>query len=362
MAKKSIVLLKNEKALLPLNKAQKKIAVIGALAEEKTSPLGSWRIGSDDGTAISVLEGLKAYNADFTYAKGADLITEPANFVFEVKINETDKSGFEEAIALAKSSEVVLLVLGEHGFQSGEGRSRTVLGLPGVQQELLEAVYAVNQNVVLVLMNGRPLTIPWAAENVPAILETWQLGSQSGHAIAQVLFGDYNPAGKLPMTFPRSLGQIPIYYNHFSTGRPYNTGNVFWSHYSDESNDPLYPFGHGLSYTKFEYSDLKIDAADPHHVKVSVTVKNTGKVKGEEVTQLYIHDKAASVTRPVKELKGFNKFELAAGAIKTIEFTLTDKELGFFDNQGNFIVEPGDFDIMVGTSSKEGLSGEFTIK
>ena len=219
IAKKSIVLLKNENNLLPLKKDQPSIAVIGALANDKTSPLGSWRIGSDDSTAISVLEGLTNAGVNFSYAKGADVSVGPVDFTKEVAVNETDKSGFAEAVALARRSDVVVMVLGEHGFQSGEGRSRTQLDLPGVQQELLEAVQAVNKNIVLVLMNGRPLAITWAAENVPAIVEAWQLGTQTGNAIAEVLFGDYNPGGKLPISFPRSVGQVPIYYNYYNTDR-----------------------------------------------------------------------------------------------------------------------------------------------
>jgi beta-glucosidase len=361
MAKKSIVLLRNAilpgktTTLLPLGKNQKRIAVIGALANDKNSPLGSWRIGSDDSSAVSFLEGLKKYTPQFTYAKGADLIIGPASFANEVKINETDKSEFKAAIDLAKKSEVVIMVLGEHGFQSGEGRSRTRLDLPGVQQELLEEVYKVNKNIILVLMNGRPLAITWADKHIPAILETWQLGSQTGNAIAQVLFGDYNPAGKLPMTFPRSVGQVPIYYNHYSTGRPTPKDVVFWSHYGDELNTPLYPFGHGLSYTHFEYSSLKIDDKDPAKIKVSVTLKNSGKREGEEVVQLYISDKVASVVRPVKELKGFQKINLKAGELRNVEFILTDAELGFYNNTGEFIVEPGEFGIMIGTNSQEGL-------
>ena len=363
MAKKSIVLLKNEGQLLPLKKDQQKIAVIGALAEDKNSPLGGWRLGSDDNTAISVLEGLKTYSDQVAYAKGADLISGPATFINEVKINETDKSGFDEAVALAKQSEVVIMVLGEHGFQSGEGRSRTQLDLPGVQQELLEAVHQVNKNIILVLMNGRPLTITWADENLPTILEAWQLGSQSGNAIAQVLFGDYNPSGKLPMTFPRSVGQVPIYYNYYSTGRPNELPDlVFWSHYSDESNKPLYPFGYGLSYSQFNYSNLKIDAADPKTVKVQIDVTNNGKVVGEEVTQLYLKDPVASVVRPIKELKGFEKYSLEPGKSKTVTFTLSEKELGFFNNQGEWINEPGAFEVMVGGNSQEGLTGKFEIK
>ena len=360
MAKRSIVLLKNDNNLLPLSKQQQKIAVIGALAEDKSSPLGGWRVGSDDGTAVSVLEGLAKYTDQVTYAKGADVAIGTPTFINEVKINETDKSGFKEAVDLAAKSDVVLMVLGEVGYQSGEGRSRTKLDLPGVQQELLEAVYQVNPNLVLLLANGRPLAIPWAAENIPAIVETWQLGSQSGHAIAQVLFGDYNPSGKLPMTFPRSVGQVPIYYNKFNTGRPNPTDLVFWTHYIDESNAPLYPFGFGLSYTTFEYSNLQIDTADAAAIKVSVIVTNTGNLIGEEVTQLYIRDMVASVVRPIKELKGFEKFELAPGASKTVTFSLGDKDLGFYNNNGQFIVEPGDFQVMIGGSSDAGLHGSFT--
>ena len=362
MAKKSIVLLKNENGLLPVKKSQKKIAVIGALADDKTSPLGSWRIGSDDGTAVSVLEGLQQYTKSVTYAKGADVTIGEVSFIRELNINETDKSGFPEAVSLAKKSDVVIMVLGEHGFHSGEARSRTKIGLPGVQQELLEAVFAVNKNIVLVLMNGRPLAIPWAAENIPAILETWQLGTQSGNAIAQVLFGDYNPSGKLPMTFPRSVGQIPIYYNHLNTGRPNPEEMVFWSHYSDESNAPLYPFGFGLSYTTFEYSNLKIDATDSKNIAVQVTVKNTGEFSGEEVAQLYIRDRVASEVRPVKELKGFSKFHLIPGESRSVAFTGTAKELGFYTSQGEFVVEPVTFDVMVGGNSQEGLTGSFELK
>ncbi len=362
MAKKSIVLLKNEKQLLPLNKNQQKIAVIGALADDKNSPLGSWRIGSDDSSGVSFLEGFKKYTNNYKYVKGADVIVGKASFINELKINETDKSGFQAAINLAKQSSVVIMVLGEHGFQTGEGRSRSKLDLPGVQQQLLEAVYKVNQNIILVLMNGRPLAITWADEHIPVILETWQLGSQTGNAIAQVLFGDYNPAGKLPMTFPRSVGQEPLYYNHYNTGRPGPINLVFWSHYSDESYKPLYPFGYGLSYSKFDYSDFKIDNSNQAAVTISVTVKNIGKFTGEEVTQLYIHDKIASVVRPVKELKGFQKFMLKAGESKVITFILTDKELGFYNNDGEFIVEPGEFEVMVGTNSQVGLSGTFIKK
>lgn len=366
VAKKSIVLLKNQNQLLPLKKEGQKIAVIGALADDKTSPLGNWRLAAEEGTAVSLLEGLKNYTGNtITYAKGADVITENTSFAKEVKINEDDTSGFAEAVALAKSSDVVIMALGEHGMQSGEGRSRANLGLPGVQQQLLEAVYKVNKNIVLVLHNGRPLAIDWADQNIPSILEVWQLGSQSGNAIAQVLFGDYNPSGKLPMTFPKNVNQVPIYYNYKSTGRPNMPApdEVFWSHYTDQTNLPLYPFGYGLSYTTFKYDNLKVENtfAENKTVKISVEITNTGNYKGKEVAQLYIRDLFASVTRPVRELKGFEMIELEPNQTKTVTFTLTKNELGFYDNLGEFIVESGDFNVFVGGSSLAKLSSEFKI-
>ena len=366
VAKKSIVLLKNQNQLLPLKKEGQKIAVIGALADDKTSPLGNWRLAADEGSAISLLEGLKNYTGNIiTYAKGADVITENTSFAKEVKINEDDTSGFAEALALAKSSDVVIMALGEHGMQSGEGRSRANLGLPGVQQQLLEAVYKVNKNIVLVLHNGRPLAIDWADQNIPSILEVWQLGSQSGNAIAQVLFGDYNPSGKLPMTFPKNVNQVPIYYNYKSTGRPNMPApdEVFWSHYTDQTNLPLYPFGYGLSYTTFKYDNLKVENtfAENKTVKVSVEISNTGNYKGKEVAQLYIRDLFASVTRPVRELKGFEMIELEPNQTKTVTFTLTENELGFYDNLGEFIIEKGDFKVFVGGDSSAKLSSEFKI-
>ncbi|WP_282068182.1 beta-glucosidase BglX [Olleya namhaensis] len=366
MAKKSIVLLKNENNILPLKKEGQKIALIGALASDKTSPLGSWRIAAKDSTAVSVLEGLNKYSGNtITYAKGADVSIGKTEFAFEVKINTSDKSDFNDAIKVAKKADVVVMVLGEHGFQSGEGRSRTDLGLPGVQQQLLEAVYKVNKNIVLVLNNGRPLTVTWADKNIPAIVEAWQLGTQSGNAIAQVLYGDYNPSGKLPMTFPRHVGQVPIYYNYKNTGRPTLPGEdiVFWSHYQDEKNTPLYAFGHGLSYTTFKYDNLKIENtfSENKTVTVSVDVTNTGELRGKEVVQLYIRDLFASITRPVKELKGFELVELDPNQTKTITLSLTQEELGFFNNQGLFIVEDGDFEVFVGGSSETVLTDKFKL-
>ncbi len=357
MAKKSIVLLKNDNKLLPLAKSGKSIALIGPLSDDKTSPLGNWRLAGDDGTAISVLEGLKKYpNNTLQHAKGLNLIGERIQFVHEVEINTDDRTGITEAVAAARGKDVVVMVLGEHGYQSGEGRSRAHLGLPGLQQELLEAVYEVNQNIVLVLMNGRPLAIDWANENIPAIVEAWQLGIGSGDAIASVLYGDTNPSGKLPMTFPKTIGQVPIYYNFMNTGRPGPIEMVFWSHYIDETNAPLYPFGHGLSYADFSYSDLNVTSkAMLNGAKVSVNVTNNSTVDGHEVVQLYIRDYFASVVRPIKELKAFEKVFLKAGESKTILFDLGEDELGFYNNQGKFVFEKGKFDIMVGGSSMGGL-------
>ncbi|SNR34303.1 beta-glucosidase BglX [Flavobacterium sp. ov086] len=373
MAKKSIVLLKNacppgrNENLLPLKKSGQKIALIGALANDKNSPLGSWRIASDNNTAVSVLEGMQQYKDNqLTFEKGADLIVGKTSFLDEVIFNTTDKSGFEAAKTAAKNADVVVIVLGEHGFQSGEGRSRTDLNLPGVQQELLEEIYKVNPNIVLVLNNGRPLSIPWAAEHIPAIVEAWQLGTQTGNAVAQVLYGDYNPSGKLPMSFPRNVGQVPIYYNKYSTGRPIDVDkNVFWSHYTDVAKTPQFPFGFGLSYTRFDYKNLKLNKsafAKGENVQVSIEVTNSGNYDGKEVVQLYIHDEYASIVRPIKELKGFELVNLKKGETKTINFTLTDKELGFYDNEGNYLVEPGTFKIMVGGSSDKGLTSGFEIK
>lgn len=367
VAKKSIVLLKNERNLLPLKKEGQKIALIGPLAADKNSPLGSWRIASDDNTAVSVLEGMEQYTGNsLTHTKGVDLVVGPTAFIEEIEVNTTNRNGMKEAVETAKTADVVVMVLGEHGFQSGEGRSRTSLDLPGLQQELLEAVYAVNKNIVLVLNNGRPLTIEWATQHIPAIVEGWQLGTQTGNAIAQVLYGDYNPSGKLPMTFPRNVGQIPIYYNHKSTGRPEDTNdNVFWSHYIDTPNTPLYPFGHGLSYTTFEYKNFKVHGKEfdiGEDIKVTVDVTNTGDRDGKEVVQLYIRDLFGSITRPVKELKGFELVHFKKGETKTIEFTLTNKELGFYNNQGKYIVEAGDFEVFVGGSSATVRKETFSLR
>ena len=368
MAKKSIVLLKNENQLLPLNKSDQRIALIGALANDNNSPLGNWRTNSDNKTAVTVLEGMKAYpDNKLIYSKGADVNLNDdgvVKFHEKVKINDTDKSGFNAAKNAAKNADVVVMVLGEDGFQSGEGRSRTDIGIPGVQQELLEEVYKVNKNIVLVLMNGRPLNINWADKNIPSIVEAWQLGTQTGNAVAQVLYGDYNPSGKLPMSFPRSVGQIPIYYNYKNTGRPGPANTVFWSQYNDQLNTPLYPFGYGLSYTSFEYSNLKIDnknLTDGNSINVSVDLKNTGNYTGKEVVQLYIKDRFASVTRPVRELKGFEMISLNPGEIKTVNFEISESLLQFYSANEIWESESGFFDIFIGTNSNADLQESFEL-
>lgn len=365
MAKKSIVLLKNDNKVLPLAKNGKKIALIGALASDKTSPLGSWRLAADENTAVSVLEGLQHYKGNsIQFAKGVEVVIGNPKFTFEAQVNMTDKSGFGEALAAAKNADVVIMVLGEHGLQSGEGRSRADIGLPGLQQELLEEVYKVNQNIVLVLNNGRPLAIPWAAKNIPAIVEAWQLGTQSGNAIAQVLYGDYNPSGKLPMTFPRNVGQLPIYYNYKNTGRPSTNepNSVFWSHYTDESNDPLYAFGHGLSYAEFEYSDLTLDKnsfTSNGDIQVSVTITNKSSIPGREVVQLYIRDLIGSATRPVKELKDFKLVDLEGKQSKKITFTVNEQTIRYFTADRKWEAENGDFKVFVGGSSDKTIESNF---
>ncbi len=368
VARESIVLLKNEGQLLPLKKSGQKIAVIGDLADDKDSPLGSWRAQAIEGSAVSLLEGMQntvSQKSSLLFAQGPVLVTNKPDFRAHLTFNETDLTGLDQAVELAKKSDVVVLALGENCFQSGEGRSQTDIALKGVQEQVLEAVYAANKNVVVVLMNGRPLAIDWMADHVPAIVEAWQLGSEAGNAIADVLFGDYNPSGKLPVSFPRSVGQCPIYYNHESTGRPNDTGQVFWSHYTDESNDPLLPFGYGLSYTSFEYSGLQLSSREiggNDKLKISVTIKNTGKYEGTEVAQLYIRDLYGSVTRPVKELKGFRRVSLEPGESRTVEFELSSGDLAFYTADGVWKAEPGDFKLWVGSSSQQGLESGFTLK
>ena len=371
VAKHSIVLLKNEGDILPLKKNGQKIALIGPLADDKNSPLGNWRIAAENNSAVSVLEAMKEYKGNrLSHAMGVKLVNKvPDGFHEEVSINETDKTGISNARRVARDADVVVMVLGEYGFQSGEGRSRTNLDLPGFQQELLEEVYKVNKNIVLVLMNGRPLVLNWHSENLPAIVEAWHLGTSSGNAIAEVLYGDFNPSGKLPMSFPRSVGQLPLYYNYKSTGRPgadgEDAGSVFWSHYQDELNSPLYPFGYGLSYTDFTISDISLSSDElsvDGSITASVLVSNVGDVKGREVVQLYIQDKYASTTRPVRELKGFELVDLEPGETKTVEFTINEKLLEFYNASNKWATEPGEFNVFIGNNSQTKNSSSFNFR
>jgi beta-glucosidase len=368
VARKSIVLLKNENNILPLDKTGGVIAVIGPLAADKDSPLGSWRGQAIANSAVSLLEGVQAAvgsGAQVLHAQGPALTVGETSFIQELKFNETDRSGIQEAVATARRADVVVMALGENCFQSGEGRSQVDIGLKGFQDELLEAVLAVNKNVVVVLMNGRPLAIGPMAENVPAIVEAWHLGSQAGNAIADVLFGDYNPSGKLPVSFPHAVGQMPLYYNIKNTGRPDQTPLVFWSHYTDSPHSALFPFGYGLSYTTFSYSDIELSAnemAMNGELQVSVTVTNSGELAGGEVVQLYIRDLVASSTRPVKELKGFRKIMLYPGASEKVTFTLTAEDLAFYTRNGKWEAEPGDFKVFVGTNSVDVKEAGFVLK
>ena len=362
MAKESIVLLKNEKNILPLKKSGLKIALVGALAKDKDSPLGNWKANGPKNSAVSVLEGLKRGNTNIlTYQEGPKLINKPTFFHEHVDINDSDTTGTKKALNSTKDADVVIAVLGEHGLQSGEGRSRTKIDLPGLQMNFLKQLHKKNKNIILVLMNGRPLDLSWIDKNIPVVVEAWQLGTMSGEAISSVLYGEYNPSGKLPVSFPRSIGQVPIYYNYKNTGRPGPGGHVFWSHYNDEKNNPLYPFGYGLSYSSFNYSDLNVEKINKSSIKINFKVINESNVIGEEVVQLYIRDLFSSITRPVKELKRFRKVEFVSNEEKTISFTLNIDDLGYLDNDGKLQFEEGDFEIMVGGSSNTSLSKKVTL-
>ena len=356
IARKCIVLAKNEGAL-PLSKSLRRIAVIGPLADDRDAPLGCWRALGDPRDAVTVLEGVrkKVPNAEVLYAKGCDVRSE-------------DRSGFEEAVEAARKAEAVVLVVGESADMSGEAASRAYLDLPGVQEELVKAVWEAVKGrgvpLVEVVMSGRPLSIKWSAEHIPAIVIAWHLGVRAGDAIADVLFGDYNPGGKLPVTWPRTVGQVPIYYNHKRTGRP-PSPDRFTSKYIDEDWRPLFPFGHGLSYTRFEYSDLSVEPEEVEPgatVSVGVTVRNAGGREGDEVAQLYVRDVAASVTRPVNELKGFKRVHLKPGESRRIIFRMPTQLLAFYGRDMAPIIEAGDYEVMVGSSSEDiRLRGKFKV-
>lgn len=367
IARKSIVLLKNENNLLPLKPGVKSIAVIGPLANDKDSPLGNWRAQGEANSAVSVLEGIKTAvgrDVKVDYALGTTLGIGERSFLMPLEINTTDRSGFKEALEIAKISEQVIMVLGEDAFQSGEGRSQSKIGLAGLQQELLEEIYKVNKNIVLVLINGRPLELSWSADNIPTIVEAWQLGSESGNAIADVLFGKYNPSGKLPVSFPRTVGQEPLYYNQKNTGRPFNELHVTYSHYIDVKKDALFPFGFGLSYTQFEYGEINLSSPEMNadgNIEVNIPITNTGKVEGREVVQLYLRDLVASTTRPVKELKGFQLMDLKPGKTRIVKFVIEEKMLQFYTANKIWESEPGEFEVFVGGNSRDVKSAAFNL-
>ena len=353
-ARESIVLLKNERNLLPLSKNIKSVALVGPLADDPKAMLGAWYVAGNAEKVITLKDALSEMLPDLkiNHARGTGYF------------DAEDHSGFNEAIEAAKRSEIVLMALGETHSQSGESTSRTDIGFPANQQELLKEIHKLGKPIVLLAMAGRPLTLTWSKKNIPAILNTWHLGSRAGTAIVETLFGDNNPSGKLTATFPRNVGQIPIHYNMKNTGRPYDPDNFFTTKYLDSSNEPLYPFGFGLSYTTFAYGDIRLSSrsmTSQEQIKVAVSVSNTGDYEGEEVVQLYIRDLVGSVTRPVKELKGFKKINLKPGETRKVEFEITNDLLKFYTREKKWESEPGKFKVFVGTNSVETKESEFEL-
>jgi beta-glucosidase len=348
-AREGIVLLKNEKKILPLKKDIKTIAVIGPNANASINQLGDYFPHNIPQHSVTVLEGIKnkvSPKTKITYVQGCEIIKDTPNEIVKAR-------------NAAKSADIAIVVIGEDGgVTNGEGHDMANLDLTGLQEELLKAVYATGTPTVVVLINGRPLSIHWASENIPAIIEAWMCGEQGGNAVADVLFGDYNPGGKLPITVPRHSGQYPYYYNFSATKEG--------AKYIDMPATPLYEFGFGLSYTTFEYSNLSIlpnEINNEGKVEITLEVKNTGTVKGDEVVQLYLNDIISSTSRPVKELKGYEKISLEPGEKKTVILKLLPEELSLFDRDMNFVVEPGTFEVMVGSSSEDiRLKGEFEVK
>ena len=374
-AQRSMVLLRNENQLLPLKKDISSIAVIGPLADSKQDMEGSWTVMGQQSNAVTVLEGLRnklGAGVRVEYAKGPDIKRDIPSF-FEAFIPGPKappqtpaqaEEAFNKAVDTARRSDVVVLALGELANMSGEGASRASLDLPGKQQQLLEAVMATGKPVVLVLISGRPLNLSWAAEHVPAILEAWYPGTEGGNAIADILFGDANPAGKLPVTWPRNVGQVPIYYAHNLTHQP-ETARGFVSRYWDGLSSPLFPFGYGLGYSKFAFSNLQLSQPQVklgQTLKVSVDVENTGSRAGDEGVQLYIHQQAGSASRPVRELKGFERLTLAPGEKKTVHFSLGKEELSYWSPaEKKWVEEPENFDLWIGEDSTATLHTTFKI-
>jgi beta-glucosidase len=358
-----MVLLKNDGGTLPLD-PKKSTAVIGPLGDDKHDMLGPWWGQGRDEDAVSVYAGIKAQNPDTTFTQGCQIIDKdpPANTPADECGSD---AGFADAVAAAKKADQVVLALGESRGQSGEAAARSDIDLPGRQQELIDAIKATGKPFTVVLFNGRPLTLSKVAASAPSILEAWFPGVQAGNAVADVLFGKVDPGGKLPVSFPRTIGQIPIYYDHEPTGRPCDAGQKYTSRYRDLPNcDALYPFGYGLSYTKFDISGLKLSSSKMPvngRITASVDVKNTGKVSGDEVVQLYIHDPVASISQPVRRLRGFQRVTLAPGQTKHLTFELTKQDVGFYDNGGHFVVEPGVIDVYAGDSSTASLHDSFQV-
>jgi beta-glucosidase len=353
-AAQSMVLLKNDGGLLPLGDDLDSIAVIGPLADNRLDVRGSWHARGLPQDVVTVLEGIRARAASTTSITSAVGTT----------ITGAERDGFADAVAVARTADLAIVVVGEREGETGEAASRTSLDLPGVQQELVQAVVETGTPVVVVLMSGRPLTIPWIAAHVPAVLQAWHPGSQAGHAVADVLWGEVNPSGKLPVSFPRSVGQLPVYYARDNTGRPRDEADKFTSKYLDSPNTPLFAFGHGLSYTTFEYADLALSAdtiAPEETISVSAVVTNTGTVAGAEVVQLYIRDRVASVVRPIRELRGFTKVFLEPGETRTVAFEVGPRDLGFYNQDMQWVVEPGAFSVWVGWNSADGLEGSFVV-
>ena len=352
-ARRSIVLLKNENNTLPLSKDIKSIAVIGPLADSQKDMIGSWSAAGDYKKSVTLLQGIKnkvGENTRILHTIGTG-------------VNDNSREGFSEAIRLAKASDAIVLAIGEHKNMSGEAASRSDINLPGLQEELALELAKIGKPLIVVLMNGRPLTIEKVDQEASAILETWFLGTTAGDAIADVLFGDYNPSGKLPVTFPRNGGQVPTFYNEKNTGRPYSE-QKYTSKYLDVPNTPLYPFGHGLSYTTFKYSEIKLEdtlMSKNKPLLASIIVTNTGDRFGEEVVQLYTRQLVGSITRPVKELKAFKKIGLEPGESFEVTFRLTWEDIAFYNSKNQFVTEPGEFNLFIGTSSQQAKEISFAF-
>ena len=365
IASESFVLLKNNKNTLPLKPAQR-VALIGPLANDKNNMLGTWAVSGDPQMSVPVMNGMQAKAAtavNLAFAKGANitddtLLAQKAN-VFGLRVDidkRTPEAMIEEAIAIARSSDVVVAVVGEASEMSGEAASRSDITLPASQQRLLQALYKTGKPVVVVLMSGRPLVLTGAIESAASVLQVWHAGIEAGNAIADVLYGAVNPSGKLSMSFPYAVGQIPVYYAQKTTGRPQDPGNKFSSKYLDIPNEPLFPFGYGLSYTQFAYSDLKLSAdklTPGGAITATVTVSNKGSVDGAEVIQLYIEDEVRSITPPAKELKGFRKLMLKAGESKQVEFRIDTEMLKFWNAELKWVSEPGRFKVHIGSNSRD---------